>query len=590
MREPVQSESLNPREILAILKRRFWAFFVPFVGLVAIAVPVVFLLPPVYRSTATILIEDQDIPRDLVRSTVNTFANERIEVITRRVTTTRNLVSLIKRRNLYTDLRGSETLAALAKRVRKSFSLKILEANVFDGRSGRTSRATIAFNLSFEHRNPNTAQAVVSDFVSLYISANLKTRREKAEETKRFLEQEVEKAANQISAIETNLARFKQANAGSLPGQTEMIGAQLGRAEGRILAISSRIRILQGRRIFLKSELARLAPSSRPAGTRYSNLRARLGNLRAELGRLRTRYGRQHPDVVRIVRQIRELAKEVAWASRRQAKLERSARKLGKVKLDLVKAKGELKADHPKVIQLRKRVEKLDKILRAGGYYRKNVSPRRNPADLTTIKLRAELVATDTEIAALSNQAKIFRQRIVVLERRISGAPQIEREYLLLRRNMTNAVTAYRELSAKLREARLGEVLELSRKAERFSLIEPATRPTEPVSPNRPAYLLVSIVFAASLGGMVVFLLETLDQSIRSLKQLARIIGSLPLVVIPNIVSPFQRRRQRRKRLIYTGSSIALLLLFGVAGYLGVAGTNGPLRNILATIERQVGG
>jgi len=179
---------------------------------------------------------------------------------------------------------------------------------------------------------------------------------------------------------------------------------------------------------------------------------------------------------------------------------------------------------------------------------------------------------------------------MVVLERRLNGAPQIEREYLLLKRNLANAVAAFRGLSVKLREARLGAVLELSRKAERFSLIEPATRPAEPVSPNRPAYLLVSIVFAAVLGGMVVFLLETLDQSIRSSKQLTGIIGSVPLVIIPNIVSPFQRRRQKRKRIIYAGSSIALLLLFGVAGYLGVVGTNGPLRNILTKIERQVGG
>ncbi len=590
MREPIQSEGLNPQEILAILKRRFWAFFIPFVSLVVIAVPVVFLLPPVYRSTATILIEDQDIPRDLVRSTVNTFANERLEVITRRVTTTRNLVSLIRRRKLYMDLRSKETLAALAKRARKSFSLKILEANVINGRSGRTSRATIAFNLSFEHRNPSIAQAVVNDFVSLYISANLRTRRKKAEETKQFLEQEVEKAANQISNIETNLARFKQANAGNLPEQASLINAQLGRAEGRLLSLSSRLGILRGRSISLKAELAQLAPSSSPRGRRLSILTGRLGQLRAELGRLRSRYGKQHPDVVRAVRQIRDLAGEVARASRRQARLERSARELGKVKLDLAKAKKELKADDPKVVELQKRANKLTKTLRAGGYFEENTLRGRNPANLTMIKLRAELAATNTEIAALSSQMKAVRQKIVVLERRLNGAPQIEREYLLLKRNLANAVADFRGLSVKLREARLGAVLELSRKAERFSLIEPATRPSEPVSPNRPAYLLVSVVFAAVLGGMVVFLLETLDQSIRSSKQLAGIVGSVPLVIIPNIVSPFQRRRQRRKRIIYAGSSIALLLLFGVAGYLGVVGTNGPLRNILTKIERQVGG
>src|ERR1700679_24368 len=54
-------------------------------------------LPPTYRSSATILIEQQEIPQDLVRSAISSFADQRIQVISQRVMTTQNLITLINR-------------------------------------------------------------------------------------------------------------------------------------------------------------------------------------------------------------------------------------------------------------------------------------------------------------------------------------------------------------------------------------------------------------------------------------------------------------------------------------------------------------
>ena len=67
------------------------------------------LLPPTFRSTGTILIEQQEIPTDLVRSTVTSYADERVQIISQRVMTTQNLLEIIRRYDLYQRLQKRES-------------------------------------------------------------------------------------------------------------------------------------------------------------------------------------------------------------------------------------------------------------------------------------------------------------------------------------------------------------------------------------------------------------------------------------------------------------------------------------------------
>src|SRR3974390_2148719 len=103
---PAASDDL--REKLRGYWRRRLTFFIA-TGIALLATILLgVLLPPTYRSAATILIEQQEIPQDLVRSAISSFADQRIQVISQRVMTTQNLLSLIDRYNLYPDLRESK--------------------------------------------------------------------------------------------------------------------------------------------------------------------------------------------------------------------------------------------------------------------------------------------------------------------------------------------------------------------------------------------------------------------------------------------------------------------------------------------------
>src|SRR5271169_3794701 len=93
------------REKLRGYWRRRTTFFVTSAIFLLITVLLAVFLPPTYRAGATILIEQQEIPQDLVRSAISSFADQRIQVISQRVMTTQNLMSLIERYNLYPDIR-----------------------------------------------------------------------------------------------------------------------------------------------------------------------------------------------------------------------------------------------------------------------------------------------------------------------------------------------------------------------------------------------------------------------------------------------------------------------------------------------------
>src|ERR1700716_1969905 len=99
--------------------RRRRTFYSVAVGSALATAAFAVLLPSTYRSTATILIEQQEIPQELVRSVITSFADQRVQVISQRVMTTQNLLSLVDRYQLYPDVRQKEPREVLLKKMRE---------------------------------------------------------------------------------------------------------------------------------------------------------------------------------------------------------------------------------------------------------------------------------------------------------------------------------------------------------------------------------------------------------------------------------------------------------------------------------------
>ncbi len=170
-----------------VIKRRKFQIIIPAVLVFCLSLVIAFVLPPVFKSSATILIEAQEIPQDIVRTTVTGYVEERLQMITHIVMSRSRLLGIIGRFVLYEDLKDRYTTEEIVEKMREDIRMEPIQAEVINPQSGRPGSATIAFTLSYEGKDPRKVAQVANVLTSLYLEENLKNREEKARTTFEFL-------------------------------------------------------------------------------------------------------------------------------------------------------------------------------------------------------------------------------------------------------------------------------------------------------------------------------------------------------------------------------------------------------------------
>jgi uncharacterized protein involved in exopolysaccharide biosynthesis len=561
--EPAYEYQRTLRDYLGALRRRFWVALAVGVLILAAGLTAALTLPPVYRSQGTILIEQQLIPQDLVRTTVTSFATERIQVIGQRVMTTSNLLEVIDKYGVYAQDRQDTPTEVLVERMRSHIDVRMISANVTNQRTGQAGAATIAFTVGFENERPDLAQQVANELVTLYLNENLKTRTQLAMETTTFLADEVERLADEVSRLERELAEFKKRNEGQLPDQQSLNRDAYERTEGAIQASTRQLESLQQSRQVVLKRLAALDPFESGGRTNQTVLSTseRLRQLRNTYVSLRAQYQYGHPDLMRIKRELESVIREVQ-AERDPADLRLA---LVQTEEELAEAQAHPEADEAEVTRLAATAEALERQIQALANIDlsavEGVPGATNPAYL---QLQAQLAAIELEMKTEREREQALRAKLTEYEERLSKAPEIEREFRQLVRDYQNAITNYRDMKAKETEARLAQSLENERKGERFTLIEPPLQPGKPVSPNRPAIAGLALVLAVGGALGISLLLELLDGRVRGARRVAAILGEAPLSVIPPIVLPEDRRRRRRRVVLVAAGATTGMLVAGV--------------------------
>ncbi|HKR46485.1 MAG TPA: hypothetical protein VJU59_43630 [Paraburkholderia sp.] len=539
------------------LRRRTTPAVVAFASVFVIVGLAALLWPATYRSKGTILIEQQEVPVDIVRSMVSSYADQRIQVITQRVMTSENLFRIIDRYELFTEERRTTPREVLIDKVRNKIDFKMISADVVDPRQGRPTKATIAFSVSYDHRSPVIAAKVANELTTLYLNENVATRKQLADDTTSFLSSEAERLSNQIVGLETQLAEFKEKNPNSLPELKEMNLQFIARAEDEQRELDSRIRSLDQQIVYLDAQLAQLTPAAQiytSTGERVLSPADRLKMLRSDYARTSALYAPDHPDVVRMKREIAGL----------ESQLGKSV-SAGEIARDLEKARGELAAarehygpEHPDVVKLERIVAGIESSAGATITAEADAEGADNPA---YIQVKSQREAAINERASLQDSRQGVSRKITSLEASLTQAPNVEREYRVLARDLDNAQLKYAEVRQKQMEAKVSQNLEVERKSERFTLIEPPLVPEEPVSPNRKAILALGFLLALGAAAGIVFLLESLDSSVRSRRDLENLLTVPPLAVVPWMDTPQDRKRRvQRHRLAASGAVTSVLL------------------------------
>lgn len=560
------AEGISLSDIGAAMRRRKWPMLIAAAIVVPIATAAALLWPATYRSTATILIEQQEVPTDLVRSTISSFADQRLQVINQRVMTTANLMQIVEKYNLYAAERSSEPREAIIADMRESVRLDMISADVVDPRAGRPVKATIAFTLSFDSDSAATAAQVANELTTLYLRENIETRRQLTADTANFLNEEANRLSQTIAGLETRVAEFKQLNSGNLPDLAQVNVQLLSRAEEDLRDVDARLFTLDQQLVFLDSQLAQVDPLSQvfsSSGEKVFSPADRLKAAQSELVRAAALYSPDHPDVLRLQREVAGLEREVG--SRSSAS--ELARQLADAEGQLVAARERYGAGHPDVVRLERLVDSVAAAMRTAPEVAAAMALK--PDNPAYIQLSTQRETTVNERGSLQQQRVALQTRIADFEQRMSESPEVEREYGVLIRELEGSQQKYREVRQKQMEAQLAQNLESESKGERFTLIEPPLAPQEPFTPNRPAIFALGIVLALAVAVATMLLLEALDSSIKGPRDIERLLTEPPLAVVPWMATPDDMVRQRRQRnFVLAGAAGSLVLAMTAAHFL----------------------
>jgi polysaccharide biosynthesis transport protein len=558
-----EKPEMGLRDLLEIVRRRSKLLLLALAGALAVTLALALLLPATYQSAATILIEQQEVPPELVRSTVTSYADQRLQVINQRVMTTQNLLEIIRRYDLYPKMMRRESRERIIEEMRDDIRFNMLSADVIDPRSGVPRKATIAFTVGYEHRSPDLAMKVANDLTTLYLNENLTSRTRLAQDTSNFLTTEGDRLQKEIATLEQKLGAFKARNVEQLPELAGLNLQLLDRTEQELRNAETEMRSLAQQRTFLDAQLAQVKPNSviiSETGERILSPADRLKLLKSELASRKALYSPGHPDIVRIEREVAGL--EGRGTSRAAtADVNDVQRQLDEARGELAAAREKYSAEHPDVKRLERSVTQLE-----SEFAQAVASPvppalsdgADNPA---YIQLRAQLEATVNNMRALEGKIASLRAQTFSYQRKVSISPRIEQEYREITRDYDNAQLRYRELRAKQMEAELAENLESGRKGERFTMIEPPLPPEEPASPNRLAILIIGLLLSLGLAGGSAAVAEATDTSVRSRRDLVDVMRAAPLALIPKIITSEEiaASKLRMKRAIFGSCAAAVL-------------------------------
>jgi len=544
-----QSPGLQLRHALIALKRWRRAVLITIAAGVVATLLLALLLPSYYQSTGIILIEQQEVPQDLVRSVINSYADERVQTINQRVMTTQNLLDIVHRHDLYPDKRKYESREELMERMRKDIAFRMISADVVDPRSGLPRQATIAFSVSYRNRSPDNAVKVANDLVTLYLNENLNERNRMAQDTSSFMREESDRIAKQVAELEAKLSDFKSKHVEALPELTPAKLQFLDRAQQQLADAQVHEMSLQQQRAYLEAQLSQIKPNSEIVGDdgkRILTPADRLRTAKSELASDEALYAPDHPDIQRLKREIAGLeAQQGAQPASNEL-----LRELETAQGALAQARQKYTPQHPDVVRLEEQVASLQAALA--------VQPAEppiaeaalggNPDNPAYIQLRAQLTGVLSQLAALDREMRELRTRIAGYQHDISSSPELEKEYSQLTSEYETAQKKYQEVRAKQIEAQVGQNLEADRKGERFTLIEPPLPPEEPVSPNRPLILILGLVLTAALGAGTAAVLESTDVTIRGRRDVIDLLEAPPLAAVPRIVTRADKRAAKLRR------------------------------------------
>lgn len=494
----------TPAEYLDILRFRWYGVVIGVVlGAIGsqIAVRVV---PEQFVSRTVVLVETDKIPDRFIPRI--TTAPDRLRTIHEEILSRTRIERILDDMNPYPELADAPRAEVV---------------DMIRSRTGIGLRGREAFTVEYTDTNPERAQLMASRLASLFIEQASGDRATQAIDANDFIQKQLDETRRDLESVESRLGAIKIRNMGMLPNQLEANLATLQRFELERQSLQSQIRSSVDRRTLIERQLSLQMQMSEPeaqlvgelptGGAAPASEPSTLGQLRQYLAMLRGRYTDEHPEVQATL-----------------ARIERMEQEAPPVAPSPIEA--------PSVASSETEPDSLTAPVD---------EPTSFSADIMVTDLRAQLASANQDIRMMESQYAQLQQKISEYQARVERIPQVEQELQALERDYKLFSSYYSELLSRKLEAQTAGAVE-RKWQEQFSIIDPAQVPTSADYPKASLFLLAGLAAGLGAGAVGAFLLEVLDPSVKSLRELESLMPYPVLLTLPQVKGADGQRMPRR--------------------------------------------
>jgi polysaccharide chain length determinant protein (PEP-CTERM system associated) len=478
---------LHPLSLIRMLWKRKLIIGLIWIAGTAVAVAVVWKLPPVYKSEALILVDSQKIPERFVSATVSTDIQDRIATISQQIMSSSQLKKIMDDFGLYKAQRAASTEEEVLDAMRKDITISM--------EKGWTGNRPGAFRVGYQGPDPQIVAQVANRLANLYIEENLRVREVQAQGTSEFMDTQLVEAKKRLDQLEAAVSEYKVRHNGELPEQENAITSELTREDLALQASREAVRHAEESKSILRSTLgiAEAAVTSlhqsrqvrtdgvaAPAQTTslqntpqlVSESHAKVLKFRAKLEALHEMgYADRHPDILAAQQELAAaLTEEITEAAAAQKKSSAPS------------PSGKPETTHTAPVA----IAAADRELLS--------------AQERVAAIKTQIDSLDRDIRDRDAEQKIIKQSIQSLQTRLAGLPVREQEMAGLTRDYEISKANYRNLLDKKLSAEMATDMERRQKSERFTLLDPPRVPEKPAKPNRPLFGGIGSALALALG------------------------------------------------------------------------------------------
>jgi len=508
--EEQELERPDIRRLFGIVRRRHLQFLIPlFLGWIVVW-GITWVLPPRYKSSTLILVEQPTMPQNYVAPNINDDLQARLQSMTEQILSRTRLLLIIQKLRLYDGAQKKLTDDQKIANMRKDIGVQLVR----DPQRQDISSFTISYSAS----DPHLARQVTAELTGLFISENLKVRQEESEGTTDFLQQQLQGARETLSEQEAKVREFEGQHEGALPTQEASNLQILAGLQSQLQSEQDALNTAKQQRVYLQAllEQERTVQSRvRPAGaegtsatapTDLASVDAQLDKLKTQLADLSSRYTDQYPDVQNVRKQI--------------------------VKLEVIR-------------------DNLIAATKAKSNEAKQPADNSGAADPTltgpAMQTQSQLQANQMEIGNRESAIANLKARINDYQGRLNAEPETEQQLADLSRGYDQSKANYDDLLKKEDESAMATSMEQMQEGERFTMLDPPSLPSKPDFPNRLKFCSIGLAVGLALGLIVAGGFEFMDDRLHTEKEIKSLLPIAVISEIPEIVSPLDERNSKKK-------------------------------------------